>query len=214
MKLPLDKRLKKRAHLQIGRLQDEVMEVLFSLDPRFVFHGGTCIWRCYSSSRFSEDLDLYLPKLPEGFRASLSAALLSRGLALSKFKQTDNLVFCRISGPDAEVRVEINFSKSPPSAPVPYEKMDGSSMIVNAVPRPELVIEKANAYLGRRFIRDIYDVYFLSAQLDDKKAVKGLAALISKFQPPADEPNLAAIVYSGAAPSFSAMLQALKGRFG
>ena len=214
MKLPLDKRLRKRAHISVGRLQDEVMEVLCSLNPHFVFHGGTCIWRCYSGCRFSEDLDLYLPKLPEGFQSFLSAALLSRGLALSRFKQTANLVFCKVNGPEAEVRVEINFSKSVSFAPIPYEKMDGSTLIVNAVPLPDIIIEKANAYLGRRFIRDIYDVYFLSGQLEDQKAVKALAALLSKFQPPVDEPNLVTIVYDGVAPSFSAMLESLKGRFG
>jgi len=197
-----------------------VMEVLFSLDASFVFHGGTCIWRCHSGCRFSEDLDLYLPKLPAGFEEALASSLSSRGLSVSKFKQTESLVFCKIQGPEAEMRVEINFSKCPPSVPVPYEKMDGSLMIVNAISLSELIIEKAHAYLGRRFIRDIYDVYFLSAGIGDKKTVQDqrtareLASLIRKFQPPADEPNLAAIVYSGAAPSFSSMLEALKRRFG
>lgn len=214
MKLPLEKRLKKRAHLAVGRLQDEVMEVLYSVSPHFVFHGGTCIWRCYAGCRFSEDLDLYLSRLPAGFQSALSAALLSRGLSISKFKQTESLVFCKIQSPEAEMRVEINFSKCPPAVPMPYEKMDGSALIVNAVPLSNLIIEKAHAYLGRRSIRDIYDVYFLSAGMEDKKTAHELASMIRKFQPPADESNLAAIVYSGVAPSFSAMLQALKGRFG
>lgn len=55
MEIPLEKRLKKRLHVDVGRLQDEAMEVLYSVDNTLVLHGGTAIWRCFSGNRFSED---------------------------------------------------------------------------------------------------------------------------------------------------------------
>ncbi|MEM1546291.1 MAG: nucleotidyl transferase AbiEii/AbiGii toxin family protein [Candidatus Methanomethylicia archaeon] len=36
------------------------MEIYNSF-PEAVIHGGTAIWRCYGSNRFSEDVDVYLP---------------------------------------------------------------------------------------------------------------------------------------------------------
>jgi predicted nucleotidyltransferase component of viral defense system len=61
-KIPLSQRLKRRQHIEIARLQDIVMETLYRVFPESVLHGGTAIWRCYSGSRFSEDIDVYLEK--------------------------------------------------------------------------------------------------------------------------------------------------------
>ena len=59
MIIPLHKRLRKRAHVELALLQDEVMEILYGIENGLVLHGGTAIWRCYGGNRFSEDLDFY-----------------------------------------------------------------------------------------------------------------------------------------------------------
>jgi predicted nucleotidyltransferase component of viral defense system len=61
-KIPLNQRLRRKQHIEIAKLQDFVMEALYRVFPEAVLHGGTAIWRCYSGSRFSEDIDMYLEK--------------------------------------------------------------------------------------------------------------------------------------------------------
>ncbi|MFH1246948.1 MAG: nucleotidyl transferase AbiEii/AbiGii toxin family protein, partial [Candidatus Micrarchaeota archaeon] len=61
MNFPLANKLKKRLHLETATLQDEVVDLIYSISSP-VLHGGTAIWRCYAGNRFSEDLDFYMPR--------------------------------------------------------------------------------------------------------------------------------------------------------
>ncbi len=210
----MEKRLRKRAHVRLGMLQDEVMDVLYSISDKFILHGGTAIWRCYGGGRFSEDIDLYLSRLPDGFVESLGSKLKSRGLQLVKFKKTGNLIFCKISSPEAEIRLEINFSTKVRAVSIPYEKIDGSSMIVLCLSAEDLIREKADAYTSRKLIRDIYDVYFLLNLVKNPRLLSKLKPIVIKFQKPMDEDNLKAIIYSGAIPSFEQMLEYVMGCLG
>ncbi|MEK6843174.1 MAG: nucleotidyl transferase AbiEii/AbiGii toxin family protein [Candidatus Micrarchaeota archaeon] len=211
MKLPLEKRLRKHAHVLLGQMQDELMEILYSISNRFILHGGTSIWRCYAGLRFSEDLDLYLDLLPENFRELIEEKLHSRQLQLKKYKQTDNLIFIKATDGNIEARVEINLRGRANPIPVPYEKINGTSMIVNSLSLDDLIIEKANAFASRRLIRDVYDVYFLSANAG-KSAMSNVRRLLEKSQKPLDERNLESLVYSGTVPAFDKMMHALIGR--
>ena len=92
--------------------------------------------------------------------------------------------------------------------------MDGAAFIVFSLPIEDLVLEKAAAYSSRRFARDVFDVYFLCLQLqDDGKVKAGLRDFVRNLPEPVDEDNLAAIVFSGAVPSFAQMRDYLRGRF-
>lgn len=79
MQIPLEKRLRKRAQLEVALLQDEVIDLLYNIDSRLVLHGGTAIWRCYGGSRFSEDLDLYSRDVQK-LQAALPSMAASRGI--------------------------------------------------------------------------------------------------------------------------------------
>lgn len=212
MIIPLEKRLKKRLHIDVALLQDEVAEILYAVENSMVFHGGTAIWRCYGGNRFSEDLDFYcsdVAKLEQGFRKSAE----SRGLTVAKFKKTENLVFCKVSNGSVEVRVEVNFALVKNAVSKPFEKTDGSFMEVLTLSPEELVIEKIGAYRNRRFIRDIYDIYHLSSYVSDEKIRKKVQAFLASLEKPVDEENLKAIVYAGNVPSFEQIVAALKRRF-
>ena len=216
MEIPLEKKLKKRLHVQVGRLQDEVTETAYGVDPQLVLHGGTAIWRCFSGNRFSEDLDFYCTspkKMADGLREALSA----RSLALVKFKSTANLIFAKISDGEAEVRLEMNIAKKVPSEVRRYERMNGSALDVFCPSLPALILEKAAAYQNRRFVRDLYDIHHLTQRLeagnDDIAVSDAIHKLLSGFRKPLDADNLPALVYSGAAPSTGQMLLALRRRF-
>jgi predicted nucleotidyltransferase component of viral defense system len=106
MKITLFNRLKKQQHKDIAILQDELVEIVYSIFPDIVFHGGTSIWRCFKGNRFSEDIDLYYYETKD-FENKLKQAILSNNLNLLKFKKTENVIFAKISNTKVEVRLEI-----------------------------------------------------------------------------------------------------------
>ncbi len=213
MIIPLEKRLRKRMHVEIALLQDEVMEILYGIDNDLILHGGTAIWRCYGGNRFSEDLDFYCLGC-EGLEQSFRERLSGRGLSVLKFKKTENLIFCKISNGEVEVRVEVNFAAKKVSVARPYERTDGTFMDVLTLSPEELILEKIEAYNGRRFVRDIYDIYHLQNYLEQGGAVRQkIKNLLASVEEPVDEKNLKAIVYSGSIPSFDQILESLKRRF-
>jgi predicted nucleotidyltransferase component of viral defense system len=59
--IPLILRLKRANHKELAKAQDIIVKALYETFNEAVFHGGTCIWRCYGGNRFSEDIDVYLP---------------------------------------------------------------------------------------------------------------------------------------------------------
>lgn len=213
MQIPLEKRLKKRMHVEIAALQDEVMEILYGIDNDLVLHGGTAIWRCYGGNRFSEDLDLYC-RNSEKIELRLRQTIESRGLTVQKFKKTKNLIFMKISGGQTEIRVEINFSVFKKPVARPYERTDGTFMNVLTLSEEDLVIEKISAYEQRLFIRDIYDIYHLSNYVkDNAAAVAKIRNFLETIEQPVDEKNIRILVYAGAVPTFAQMAEFLKRRF-
>jgi len=212
MHIPLQNRLKKRAHIEMARLEDEVVDILYGIEPSLVLHGGTAVWRCYYGNRFSEDLDFYCrnPRAVESYFARKTG---ERGLSLLKLKRTKNLIFCKVSDGNVEVRVEINFATPQKPAIGRYEKVDGTYMDILTLSPEELLLEKMDAYAERGYIRDIYDVYHLSAYVNEEKVRQELRKFLDSIRAPVDEKNLKALVYSGAVPSFRQMVEALKRRF-
>lgn len=208
----MGKRIKKRRHLEVALLQDELVDLLYSLEQGLVFHGGTAIWRCYAGNRFSEDLDFYGPvqKIDDAF----SSAVKSRSLVLSKYKKTGNLAFSKISNGRVEVRLEVNFSSSKSPVVAPFERVDGSLIDVLTLSPEQLILEKIGAYSSRFFIRDLYDIYHLSNFVKDESLVSmQMRSFLSSAKQPVDEANLEAIVYSGAVPSFQQIVDSLKRRW-
>jgi predicted nucleotidyltransferase component of viral defense system len=210
--VPLGAKLKRRVHRSVALAQDVLMTEAYSAFPDAVLHGGTAIWRCYGGGRFSEDLDLYLPgaslAASERFRRGTAA----KGLTEVKFKETANLLFAKFSQDGTVVSFEA--AKRAPSAPSvvrPYEMVDGNLMLVRTLSPESLLVEKAAAYQSRRKVRDLYDVYFLLALVEDKASVAGaLDSLVSSYKPPVDESQLSAIVVVGAVPSAEAMVDELR----
>ncbi len=210
MDLPLEHRLKKRAHVEVARLQDELVDLLYGIDERLVLHGGTAIWRCYKGNRFSEDLDFYGRRIDKD---EIARRVGSRGLKLNKLKQTGNLLFAKVTDGSTEVRIEINFAarKSPVTAP--FERTGGSFVEILTLSPEALSDEKMDAYSGRRLVRDLYDLLHLSSYATvDEKMKKKAGIFLRNLPKPLDEPNLRAVVYSGAVPTFSQMEDALRRR--
>ena len=129
---------------------------------------------------------------------------------MTKYKQTANLVFAKVSNGSVEVRLEINTRKTVEKVVGEYEKADGSRMDIYTLSPEALIEEKMAAYRGRRLIRDIYDIYHLSRHAAN---MLGIGEFLQGIAPPIDEKNLRAVVYSGVAPSFRQMVEVLSSRF-
>ncbi|MBU0636453.1 nucleotidyl transferase AbiEii/AbiGii toxin family protein [Candidatus Micrarchaeota archaeon] len=212
MRIPLKNVLKRQSHVQLAELQDEVVDLVYSVFPKAVLHGGTAIWRCLQGNRFSEDLDFYA-LVDRKFKQGLEEEIKKRGLFLAKFKQTQNTVFAKISNFQTEVSLEISVRKSPEIISTSFEKTNGSSTEIFTLSPEELLKEKSAAYLNRGLVRDLYDVFFLLGKTDTiDRARKELEKLIKNSKAPVDEKNLKTLVFSGIAPSSKNMLEKIQKR--
>ena len=210
-RVPLARRLKRRNHREVAYTQDVVVAEAYDTYPACVLHGGTVIWRCYGGTRFSEDLDVYLPggtaEEDDRFRAGLAA----KGVKELKFKRTATTLFGKFELGGSTVSFEGALRNPPAKAVTAYETLDGGSMMVSALPPDDLLQEKARAYADRRKVRDIYDVVFLLGRVEDGERARGaVRSLLEGYKPPVDEAELKALVLAGAAPTPAEMLEALE----
>lgn len=193
----------------MAKVQDLVVETLFSTFPEAVMHGGTAIWRCYNGNRFSEDIDVYLPrnisKLDEVFD------LLSRkGLVIEKKKIGENSLYSQLRLGNVSVRFEALFKKVDGQLRE-YETIEGNQITISTLTPEEFIGEKVQAYLKRRKIRDLYDVFFLIRKIENQERInKDLIALIHNYKEPIDEPDLKILIIEGLVPSSEKMFEYLR----
>jgi predicted nucleotidyltransferase component of viral defense system len=210
MIIPLANQLKKKKQVEISALQDEMVRILYNISQDSVLHGGTSVWRCYSGKRFSEDLDFYSKSFPNRidiFRKEIKAA----GLSILKLKDTSNVIFSHVSDGRTEVRLEVNHAIKVEGVPVKYELIDGSHAEVLSLTPNQIILEKIEAYSDRKFVRDIYDIYYLSSVTEDLSPIKNrLSSFLDNIQRPVDEQILRSLVYIGIPPSFERMIGELR----
>ena len=212
MKLPIAKQLKKQSQVQIAFLQDEIVDILYSLADDLIFRGGTAIWRCYHGKRFSEDLDFYSLSFTNIMK-EFHESVISHGLSVPRIEDTGNVIFSTIRNNDATIRVEINHVSDVTGNLMKYELTDGSNVEVLSLTADQFINEKILAYTDRRYIRDIYDIYHISTnfQLQDLTR-QNLMEFLSNLPQPVDEPVLRTLVYTGLAPTFENMIMEMKRR--
>jgi predicted nucleotidyltransferase component of viral defense system len=210
--LPINKKLKKRMHRLIALAQDILVIELYDKFPSTIIHGGTAIWRCYGSNRFSEDVDVYFPLAlkKENFKRFLDD-LKSKGFVVEKFRRTNNSIFAKFSYLNAIVSFEAIFKNIKNFLVRPFEMSDGSSILVNTLTPEDIIKEKVSVYLERRRIRDLYDIFFLLKFVEKRENVKeALAKLINNFEKPLDEKELKVLIISGSVPSVENMLREVR----
>ena len=199
--IPLALRLRKQVHSNVAVAQDIIVKELYGVFERAVLHGGTAIWRCYGGNRFSEDVDFYLQrdlkKLDVFFRK-----LEENGFVINKRKIGEKSLFSVLEFNGVIVRFEAVFKVPLPKGVLAdYESSDGNLISIYALSPEELIAEKVAAYLGRRKVRDIYDIFTLLRRVKDASAVSGeLKKLVRSFKVPVDKAELALFVIKGVFP--------------
>jgi predicted nucleotidyltransferase component of viral defense system len=209
--VPLADLLKRRVHRLVALTQDLIVAQAFEVFPDCVLHGGTAIWRCYGGGRLSEDVDAYLPSYRDTSGTRFRDGLGAKGLAELKYKATRNTVFGKFKFSETTVSFEAAIRRPPAKVVRPYAMLSGGFMLVNTLPPEALVAEKSAAYLSRRKVRDLYDVFFLLNFVEDRPtAARSLTALIRDYKKPEDEGQLKAIVVTGAIPSAESMIESIR----
>jgi len=207
--IPLILKLKKARHKEIARLQDMIVEALYIVFEKAVLHGGTAIWRCYQGNRFSEDIDVYIPKNTDKIN-ELFNEFEKQGFLIKKRKVSQNSIFSELEFNRVNVRFEAIF-KEYHGVLKEYETSDANLTTVYTLTPEELVKEKSNTYLKRLKVRDLYDVFFLLRHVKDKAEVTAsIKNLVSQYKPPVDEKELQAIIITGLVPSPKEMLEYIR----
>ena len=80
-----------------------------------------------------------------------------------------------------------------------YSRVDGSIKTISVLSSTELMSRKIEAYQGRGFIRDIYDLYVLTNWLDksDYMVKSKISNFLHGIQTPVDENILSSLLYAG-----------------
>ncbi len=204
--IPLILKLKKASHKEIARAQDIIVETLYSLFDKAVLHGGTSIWRCYNGNRFSEDIDVYLPKDINKVTA-LFEALEKKGFQAIKKKIGENSIYSSFKFNRVLVRFEAIFKRTQGTLKE-YLTVDGNLITIYTLTPEELIKEKVSAYLKRHKVRDLYDIFFLARYIKNKNLIEDdLNRLLSGFNQPVDEKELKVLIIEGLAPDVKKIVE-------
>lgn len=207
-KIPLQARLKREIHRKIAYAQDIIIKDVYAIFPTAVLHGGTAIWRCYQGRRFSEDLDFYLPKDKKKIDA-LFQNIQKKGFTIIKQKVSDTSIYSELELERVSIRLEATFQKIK-GVICDYELSDGNFISIYSLAAEQFVAEKANAYLKRFKVRDLWDVFFLLKLIENPQKIKEIGNLIKNYEKPIDEDNLQTILLEGIVPTAHEMFDYIK----
>lgn len=207
--IPLSLKLKKELHKNIARAQDLIVETLYKVFNNAVLHGGTALWRCYNGNRFSEDIDVYIPRNLEKINLFFNS-LEKKGFVIKKKKISKNSIYSTLIFDRTYVRFEALFKKVN-SVLKDYETSESNFITVYTLTPEQFLEEKVDTYLKRIKIRDLYDLFFLLRFIKINQETKRiLSRLIENFKKPVDENDLKAIIISGLIPAADSMLEYIK----
>ena len=205
-KLSIILTLKRESQKKIARAQDIIVEEMGKHFDQVVLHGGTAIWRCYKGNRFSEDVDVYIPKDIEKIN-DFFEKLKKRGFILEKKKIGENSLYSNLKFENIFVKFEALF-KTIKGELKEYETVEGNLITIRTLLPEEIIKEKINAYLNRIKIRDLYDIFFLLRYVNEiNKINEDLKKLIKEFRNPIDEKNLELLIITGLTPTTNEMLK-------
>ncbi len=196
MEIPIESMLSGKK-LELARMQDTVIGIIYNyVQPDAVLYGGTAVWRCYSGGRFSEDIDIYVNA---SFSKKIEKALSMNGIIIA-WRNRSLPLHMRVSDGKTDLLLEASRGRHA-CAISQYTKVDGTSMTISALHPAELFVRKMEAYEGRRYVRDIYDLVHLTnyIQKDDYYVASRLKPFLSRIesQRPADEKILRSLIYKG-----------------
>lgn len=207
--IPIILKLKREKHKEIARAQDLIVEELYKVFTKAVIYGGTAIWRCYNGNRFSEDVDVSIHKdigkiniLFDNFRKI--------GFKIKKKKIGENSLYSNMEFNRVDVRFESIFKKQK-GILKEYETHNGNFITIYTLTPEQLIKGKIDAYLNRRKIRDLYDIFFLLRYIKNKNdVIEPIKKFIKDFKEPVDKQELKVLIIQGLVPDINKMFDYIK----
>lgn len=152
-------------------LQDVLLYLLYKKMPKMVFSGDTAIWKTLKGDRFSEDIDMYAPSMPNNIADYLikEFSLLGVNCTILKKKRTQNMLFIKMalsfpSHPrEIMISLEVLFDKPKEVKETtlysPYPDIPPIETVI--LSPEEMLANKVSAIYGRNKPRDVHDLYLL-----------------------------------------------------
>ncbi|GER94021.1 hypothetical protein A45J_1779 [hot springs metagenome] len=147
------------------RFEIEVLDRLRSgrfLDS-LIFTGGTMLRLCYSLNRFSIDLDFYLYKEIDArdyFRRLKE--YLSRYYVIKDAENKFYTMIFEIKSKDfprsLKIKIRKKTGKFKTDLSIAYSKYADKQVLVRSLSLEEVMMSKIEAFLGRKEIRDVFDI--------------------------------------------------------
>lgn len=204
-------KLKRTVHKEIAQAQDLLVEELYKVFGNAVIHGGAAIWRCFKSNRFSEDIDVYIPKDIKEIDIFYKN-IQKIGFSIVKKRIKQNSLFSVLKFNKSIVRFEAIFRKVN-GILKEYEEVNGNLFTVYTLSPEQLLEEKVRVYKKRRKVRDLYDIFFLLRFLEAAKEIRNqLENFIKEFKIPIDKNELKVLIIEGIVPNVEQMLNYIKSK--
>jgi len=162
------KGLTNKEHIEKDYFQDLFLFHLYKKTNRFIFKGGTCLYKIYGLHRFSEDLDFSVIEKPDAEKIVVEIAG-KIGANVKGVKRMKNSILIKIGFNGIltsynTLRIDINLENAVFGYDVkdyvpPYIDINPFSMRVLGL--KEILAEKIHSLLARDKARDLYDLFFL-----------------------------------------------------
>lgn len=148
-----------------------------SKEKGYILKGGTALMLCYNLTRFSEDIDL------DGMNDNILDIINSfcqkydYNYRIAKDTDTVKRAMIHYSETSKPLKIEVSYRRKtiPEFA---YHKVND----INVYNINELALMKANAFIGRDKIRDLYDITFICNNYYDELDERTIFTIQNAFQ--------------------------------
>ena len=167
------KGLKNKEHIEKDYFQDLFLFDLFKKTNKFIFKGGTALYKLYKLPRFSEDLDFsLLENLDQKSIEDIVSDVVKQTSAfeITSVKKTKDSVLIKLGAKGIltkynTLRIDVNARNSilkpfDVRTFVP-EYIDINPFTVRSLNIEEIVAEKIHSIFMRKKARDLFDLFFL-----------------------------------------------------
>lgn len=140
---------------QLYKLQDKVLDIVFSAEKIFYLTGGTCLSRFYKEKRYSDDLDFFTHEHDSFLRVIREIKLLLN----DKFKVVEDVTSKDFIRLNIDNTLQVDFVND---RVMRYEKtivLDNGYIIDNY---KNILANKITAIVGRDNPKDIFDIYLIN----------------------------------------------------
>ncbi len=167
------KGLRNREHIEKDYFQDLFLFNLFKKTNKFIFKGGTALYKIYGLPRFSEDLDFSLLNGTDAAEAKgivLSTVKQIKEFEIKSVKKMGDSVLFKISVNGVltkynTLRIDASLRNKPLAGfdvktfTPPY--IDINPFSLRLLKTKEMVAEKIHSILNRKKARDLFDLFYL-----------------------------------------------------